>query len=139
MNWRAFDTEAERSEVRVAAHLINEGCQISIPFGGYRYDLIADKEGEIVRVQTKKARQISEHKYGIPVGSYNSSEVDIFAGYITEMEMTFYVAINKVGKNDFRINTKSREEIIPENRPHAKLLEDYTFEQALSDWRDEQN
>lgn len=142
MDWRPHDTDGERAEVQVAADLIKEGCQISFPIEEYRYDIIADKEGELVRIQIKKASQMSgaDHKYKIHnVGDYDSSEVDIFAGYIFEIDEAFYVAINQAGKNNFRINTKSKEEIEPENLSDANLLEDYTLEKALSDWRNAQD
>ncbi|HET9593383.1 MAG TPA: group I intron-associated PD-(D/E)XK endonuclease [Solirubrobacterales bacterium] len=46
--------KGDLAELKVAADLIDRGCRISIPFGeDCDYDLIADYEGRLHRVQVK--------------------------------------------------------------------------------------
>jgi PD-(D/E)XK nuclease superfamily protein len=46
--------KGDLAELKVAADLVDRGCQISIPFSeDCDYDLIADKDGELHRVQIK--------------------------------------------------------------------------------------
>src|SRR6478609_3735971 len=46
--------KGDLAELKVAADLIDRGCRISIPFGeDHDYDLIADFEGRLHRVQVK--------------------------------------------------------------------------------------
>jgi Holliday junction resolvase-like predicted endonuclease len=49
--------KGDLAELKVATDLIERGCRISIPFGeDCDYDLIADFEGRLHRVQVKYAR-----------------------------------------------------------------------------------
>ncbi len=49
--------KGDLAELRVAADLIARGCRLSIPFGeDADYDLIADYEGRLHRVQVKYAQ-----------------------------------------------------------------------------------
>jgi Holliday junction resolvase-like predicted endonuclease len=50
-------TKGDLAELKVAADLADRGCRISIPFGeDCDYDLIADYEGRLHRVQVKYTR-----------------------------------------------------------------------------------
>ena len=47
-------TKGDLAELRVAADLVERGCRLSIPFGeDCDYDLIADYEGRLHRIQVK--------------------------------------------------------------------------------------
>ena len=49
--------KGDLAELRVAADLVARGCEISIPFGeDISYDLVADFEGRLHRVQVKYAK-----------------------------------------------------------------------------------
>ncbi|WP_353635626.1 group I intron-associated PD-(D/E)XK endonuclease [Halobacterium sp. NMX12-1] len=106
---------------------------MSYTHGLYKYDLVADKDDELLRVQVKKANQNNEEpwKYRLFTEQYQEGQVDIFAGYIVERDKVFYVAFDEVGSNNFRINTKDRAELSDHNASVANLLEDYTFERAF--------
>ena len=53
----SLKTKGDLAELKVAADLIDRGCRLSIPFGeDCDYDLIADYEGRLHRVQVKYTR-----------------------------------------------------------------------------------
>lgn len=130
----------EVAEFAVATHLVRSGCRVSYTHGQYKYDLvadvgdIADAEDPLHRVQVKKANQDNEKpwKYRIFTDRYEPGQVDLFAGYIVEKDAVFYTTFDEVGPNEFRINTKGEDEMIPENAERANLLEEYTLQRALS-------
>ncbi|WP_158293426.1 group I intron-associated PD-(D/E)XK endonuclease [Halorubrum sp. SS7] len=125
--------DGEEAELAVAAHLVRQGCRVSYTHGLYKYDLVADKGDELLRVQVKKANQNNKKpwKYRLFTEQYQDGQVDIFAGYIVEEDKVFYVAFDEVGRNNFRINTKDRTEMSDHNASEANLLEDYTFDRAF--------
>lgn len=137
MNRNAGHLDGEEAELAVAAHLVRQGCRVSYTHGLYKYDLIADKDDELLRVQVKKANQNNEKpwKYRLFTEQYQEGQVDIFAGYIVEEDEVFYVAFDEVGKNNFRVNTKDRAELNAHNANEANLLEDYTFKRAFREYR----
>jgi PD-(D/E)XK endonuclease len=48
--------KGDLAELKVAAELVARGCRLSIPFGeDHDYDLIADFEGRLHRIQVKYA------------------------------------------------------------------------------------
>jgi len=133
MNRNTAHVDGEEAELAVAAHLVRQGCRVSYTHGLYKYDLVADKDDELLRVQVKKANQNNEKpwKYRLFTEQYQDGQVDIFAGYIVEEDKVFYVAFDEVGRNNFRMNTKDRAELSDHNASEANLLEDYTFERAF--------
>ena len=136
MNRNTGRIAGEEAELAVAAHLVRQGCRVSYTHGLYKYDLIADKDDELLRVQVKKANQNNEKpwKYRLFTEQYQEGQVDIFAGYIVEEDEVFYVAFDEVGKNNFRVNTKDRAELNAHNANEANLLEDYTFKRAFREY-----
>lgn len=58
-------------------------------------------------------------------------DVDIFPGYVPDEDAVFYVPFEEVG-SEFRINTKSRDEMNEPNARRAKLIDDNTLKKALS-------
>lgn len=141
MTRNAGHVDGEVAEFAVAAHLVRNGCRVSYTHGQYKYDLVADDGGELLRIQVKKANQDNEKpwKYRIFTDRYEEGEVDLFAGYIVEEDDVFYATFDEVGSNEFRINTRDRDEMIPSNADRAKLLEDYSLDRALSKVREKQD
>jgi hypothetical protein len=137
MNRNRGQIDGAEAEITVAADLVHQGCRVSYTHGLYRYDLIADNDDELLRVQVKKANRNNDKpwKYRLFTDEYQEGEVDIFAGYILEMDEVFYVAFDEIGENNFRVNTKDRSELSEHNAAQANLLEDYTFERAFRKYR----
>lgn len=129
----------ELSEFAVAADLVDKGCRVSHTHGEYKYDLVADWDDCLLRVQVKKANQDIEKpwKYRIFTDRYEAGEVDLFAGHIVDKDEFFYATFDEVGSNEFRINSKNRDDIEDYNS-HAKLVEDYTFNRVISRLCDDQ-
>ena len=125
--------DGEVAEFAVAADLVRKDCRVSYTHGLYKYDLVADKDDELLRVQVKKANEISNKpwKYRIFTERYEEGQVDLFAGYIVDIDEVFYATYDDVGAKEFRINKKQRHELSDSNAKRAKLLEDYTFERAI--------
>ena len=124
--------DGELAEFHAAADLVDHDCRVSYTHGLYKYDLIADKQDELVRVQVKKASQDAdkEWKYSIPTDGYTDDEIDLFAGYAPEPDKVFYVLPEEVG-SEFRVLDKTGENMNEHNRDLAKLIDDYSFERAL--------
>ncbi|WP_425601202.1 group I intron-associated PD-(D/E)XK endonuclease [Haloplanus halobius] len=129
----------ELSEFAVAADLVDKGCRVSHTHGEYKYDLVADWDGCLLRVQVKKANQDTEKpwKYRIFTDRYEAGDVDLFAGHLVDEDEVFYATFEDGGSNEFRINSKTSAEI-EEYNSHAKLVEDYTFGRAISRLCDDQ-
>ncbi len=125
--------DGERAEFAVAANLVANDCRVSYTHGSYKYDLVADKDDNLYRVQVKKANQDTSKpwKYRIFTDRYEAGQVDLFAGYIVDKDVIFYATFDEVG-SEFRINTKSGTEMNEHNASLAKLADEYTFERALS-------
>ena len=125
--------DGEVAEFAVAADLVRKDCRVSYTHGLYKYDLVADKDDELLRVQVKKANQLTESpwKYRIFTDRYEEGQVDLFAGYIVDLDEVFYATYDDVGSKEFRINTKQPDELSESNAARAKLLEEYTFERAI--------
>ena len=125
--------QGELAEFKVAADLVKQGCRVSYTHGEYKYDLVADCGGDLFRVQVKKANRDGDRpwKYRLFTERYGEGDVDLFAGYVFEEDDVFYVPFGEVG-SEFRINTKTKDEMIEANARRAKLLEDYTLDRALA-------
>ena len=125
--------DGELAEFAVAADLVSKGCRVSYTHGEYKYDLIADEDDELLRVQVKKANQDTDKpwKYRIFTDRYEEGQVDLFAGYIADTGKIFYATADEVG-SEFRVNAKSGDEMNDHNKELAKLVDEYTFERAIS-------
>lgn len=133
MNRNTGHVDGEVAEFAVAADLVRKDCRVSYTHGLYKYDLIADIDDELLRVQVKKANQLTETpwKYRLFTERYEEGQVDLFAGYIVDLDEVFYATYDDVGAKEFRINTKQRDDLTESNAERAKLLEDYTFGRAI--------
>jgi len=129
--------QGELAEFEVAADQVEQGCRVSYIHGEYKYDLVADSGVDLFRVQVKKANKDSDRpwKYRLFTDRYEDGDVDLFAGYVFDEDTVFYVPFDEVG-SEFRINTKSRDEMNQANARQAKLIDDYTLQRALSSLTD---
>jgi len=139
MNRNTGHVDGELAEFAAAADLVRNDCRVSYTHGQYKYDLVADKDDDLLRVQVKKANQIKEKpwKYRIFTDRYEEDEVDLFAGYVVQEDKVFYATFDEVGANEFRVNSKTRDEMTPHNADIANILGDYTFPRAISNLYDE--
>lgn len=96
-------TKGDLAELKIAADLADRGCRISIPFGeDCDYDLIADYEGRLHRVQVKYTRSDGQvvvircRSHSLTNGRvratklYTSATVDWIAAYDATTERCFY-------------------------------------------------
>ena len=102
--------KGDLAELKVAADLIGRGCRISIPFGeDCDYDLIADYEGRLHRVQVKHARSDGQiilvrcRSQSLTNGRiratkrYTAETVDWIAVYDCTSERCFYCPSRELG------------------------------------------
>lgn len=125
--------QGELAEFEVAANLVEQGCRVSYTHGEYKYDLVVDCGGDLFRVQVKKANKNGDKpwKYRLFTDRYEEDDVDLFAGYVPDEDAVFYVPFEEVG-SEFRINTKSGDDMNEANAGRAKLIDDYTLDRALA-------
>lgn len=102
--------KGDLAELKVAADLIDRGCRLSIPFGeDCDYDLIADYEGRLHRVQVKYTRSdgrvvsVRCRSHSLTKGKvratklYTSAMVDWIAVYDSTTERCFYCPSRELG------------------------------------------
>lgn len=104
---RDTKTIGDRSELEVMLALSRAGYLVSIPFGeNQRYDLIADKDGVLSRVQVKTGRlrngvisfrpwSSHSHRNGPHVRTY-AGEIEYFGVYCPQVHATFIVPVGDV-------------------------------------------
>ncbi len=97
--------KGDLAELKVAADLIARGCALSIPFGeDCDYDLVADYEGRLHRVQVKYTKsdgrviivQCRSHSLTAGQGPsgpsiYTAAMVDWIAAYDVTTDRCYYV------------------------------------------------
>jgi PD-(D/E)XK nuclease superfamily protein len=95
--------KGDLAELKVAADLIDRGCRISIPFGeDHDYDLIADYEGRLHRVQVKYTQSDGDvvvvrcRSHSLTKGKvratklYTAAMIDWIAAYDTTSDRCYY-------------------------------------------------
>lgn len=146
MSENVRQTRGETSELEVAIHLIEEyGCRVSQTFGHeHPYDLIADKEGDLLRIQVKTVSNNSGNQQGkyLQNKNYSTENIDMFAGQPRDHYEPFFVPTEEVDlkKNNPRIHVTytPREKMGPETNWETSFhISDYTFEAALQRWREQ--
>jgi PD-(D/E)XK endonuclease len=111
--------KGDLAELKVAADLANRGCRISIPFGeDCDYDLIADYEGRLHRVQVKYTQSDGQivvircRSHSLTKGKvratklYTPAMVDWIAAYDATTERCFYCPsweLGAAGRNLFHL------------------------------------
>jgi PD-(D/E)XK nuclease superfamily protein len=96
--------KGDLAELKVAADLVARGCELSIPFGeDSAYDLIADYEGRLHRVQVKYAKsdgriiKVKCFSHSLTAGKVRSTKhytvamVDWIAVYDLTTDRCYYV------------------------------------------------
>lgn len=125
-------------------YLIEEhGCRVSQTFGHeHPYDLIADKEGDLLRIQVKTVSNNSGNQQGSEVDEkkYSEENIDMFAGQPRTNHEPFFVPPEEVDleKNNPRIHVTytPREKMRNENNWETAFhISDYTFDKALQRWQ----
>jgi PD-(D/E)XK endonuclease len=102
--------KGDLAELKVATDLIDRGCRISIPFGeDCDYDLIADYEGRLHRVQVKYTRSdgrvvvIRCRSHSLTKGKvratklYTAAMIDWIAVYDCTSERCYYCPSRELG------------------------------------------
>lgn len=131
-------TAGEGAELSVAGHLIEEyDCRISVPHGeSHQYDIIADYKHELLKIQVKKATHEKSKRYSIDTEGYTEDEVDLFAGYVSELDEVFYVPFRKAEERGdyFSVSYASLDDegVTEYHLKKAYRADDYTFGKAIS-------
>ena len=104
---RDTKTVGDRSEIEALAALSRAGYDVFVPFGeNHRFDLIAERDGVLLRVQVKTGRlrrgvimfhcwSSHSHRNGPCMRTY-VGEIDYFAVYCPELDAVFMVPIADV-------------------------------------------
>jgi len=126
----------EASEMKVALDLIDNGCRVAYTHGhSHPYDLIADKDNCLLKIQVKTAKHEDKRRYAIKLPNpdkYDRETVDLFAGYVIEEDAVFYVPYPELGGRSPVTFTPPSKMGSDKNRDDAHLPSDYTFEAARS-------
>jgi hypothetical protein len=127
--------QGEQSEVAVASELMRKGYGVSFPFGHeHQYDLIADRDGELYRIQVKTAKQEEGNRYYIPADAeqYDDAYVDLFAGYSEDEVATFYIPVAEASGKRQRVTYTGLGNMgSAANRERANHISDYRFATAV--------
>ena len=115
----SLKTKGDLAELKVAADLVARGCEISIPFGeDSSYDLVADYEGRLHRVQVKYTTSdgrvvvVRCRSHSLTNGkirrtkTYTTSMVDWIAVFDATTERCYYVPswmLGAEGLSDLRL------------------------------------
>jgi hypothetical protein len=128
----------ERSEFEVASDLAAHGYAVSLPFDDYRYDIVGDYEGHLLRIQVKTAhkRENQNAAYEIDVKDYTPDEVDLVAGYVAEQDAVFYESIHEAG-SFASVTFTPKTTLSDHNAAKANLPENQTFSAASERFLDE--
>jgi PD-(D/E)XK nuclease superfamily protein len=140
-----FKTKGDLAELKVAADLADRGCRISIPFGeDCDYDLIADYDGRLHRVQVKYAcsdgfvvhfrcysQSLTRGKVRA-VKVYTAEMVDWIAVYDSTTGRCFYCPSRKLGEGRKRMSLRLRPPL-NNQRAGIRAAEDYANPDFSSD------
>lgn len=130
-------------EALALAEFIKYGIAVSIPYGdNARYDLVADFNGKLNKIQVKYCNQkISENNSIIcPCASSTNhttnkhyttyeNDIDYFVFYLAKWDELLLVPIEKIGLKKsimFRMDKPKN------NQSNCNLVKDYTFDKILS-------
>ena len=126
----------EISEMEVAVELLEQGCRVSDTIGhSHPYDLIADKDARLLKIQVKTAKHRGRRKYDIILSNpekYTEENVDLFAGYARPEDEVFFVPFDEIDKRASVTFTAPEDMGSEANRERANQANAYTFQKALS-------
>jgi hypothetical protein len=97
-------TKGDLAELKVATDLVARGCRLSLPYGeDHDYDLVADYEGRLHRVQVKHTKsdgrvvKVKCFSHSLTAGKirstkhYSAAMVDWIAAYDVTTDRCYYV------------------------------------------------
>lgn len=129
-------------EAIILGEFVKRNIQVSIPFGdNARYDLVADFNGKLNKIQVKYCNQkISEnnsiscpcsssknHTTNKHLSSYEN-DVDYIAFYLVEWDCSLLVPISIIGTRKTIVFRKTKP---LNNQSNVNLIEDYLFDKTL--------
>lgn len=129
-------------EAIILGEFIKRNIQVSIPFGdNARYDLVADFNGKLNKIQVKYCNQKITENESIPCPCASSknhttnrglstyeNDVDYIAFYLAEWDCSLLVPISVIG-NKKVINFRKTKPL--NNTSNVNLIEDYLFDKTL--------
>ena len=134
-------TKGNIGEAVILAEFVKRGIQVAIPFGdNARYDLIADFNNKLNKIQIKYCSQITEndsiicrssssknHTTNKRLDTYEN-DVDYIAFYIQPWDISCLVPIEECKGKTFTLRR-----ILPKNNQKIgiHLVEDYLFDKIL--------
>ncbi len=137
--------KGDLAELKVAADLIDRGCHVAIPFGeDCDYDLIADKDGKLHRIQIKytesdgrtivircRSHSLTNGKVR-QVKQYTAETIDWIAVYDRTSDRCYYCSAEELGDGRSLISLRLKPALNGQRigiRPAADYL-DPDFDQA---------
>jgi hypothetical protein len=133
--------KGDTAETAILASLTEFGHVVSVPFAGAAsYDLVADLEGELVRVQVKHGRITGDHvevslrrtnpNHNEYVESYyRADEIDTYAIYAPEIDRSFWLPFEEAPGSSLRIRYRGQPDI---DHPSIRWADDYALSARLS-------
>jgi hypothetical protein len=119
----SLKTKGDLAELKVAADLVARGCRLSLPYGeDHDYDLVADYEGRLHRVQVKYTKsdgrviKVKCFSHSLTAGKIRSTKhytvamVDWIAAYDVTTERCYYVPswmLGAEGRSSFYLRLAS--------------------------------
>ena len=129
-------------EVLTLAEMVKRGIPVAIPYGdNQRYDLIAEFNGKLNRIQIKYCSQVSENDAIIcPCASSTNhttnkhyttyvGDVDYFVFYLVPWDQLILVPIEDVG--DKKSVTFRKTETKSGSKVTSHFVQDYTFDKQI--------
>lgn len=129
-------------EAIVLAEFVKRGIQVSIPFGdSARYDLIAEFNGKLNKIQVKYCNQLNENNsITCPCSSSKNpttnknystyqNDIDYFAFYLVPWEVAILVPIEVIGEKKSVYFRKTKP---LNNQNNFNDIGDYTFDKILT-------
>jgi hypothetical protein len=98
--------------------------------------LVADYKHDLLKMQVRKANYVRSKRYLIGTDGYTEDGVDLFAGYVSELDEAFYVPFKEAEErgDSFAVSYASLKDkgVTEYHLEIAYQAEDYTFEKAIS-------
>lgn len=129
------------AESIILSEFTKRGAQVAIPFGdNARYDLIADFNNKLNRIQVKYCGQITENNSVLCVCSSSKNhttnkhydtyenQIDYFAFYIEEWNISLLVPMNYIGNRKSITFRKEETNKVAE----CHLIENFLFDKILN-------
>ena len=95
-------TLGDLAELEVLTALTKAGYRTSVPFGSYRYDLVAEVDGKFQRVQVKLGRMVGGtikfRTVASTAGTHQHylNDADSFGVYCPELDEVYLIPVNDV-------------------------------------------